>query len=58
VIARAIVSRFDGSENWSVEQKRAALIEVVETIRVTSCGKAVFVVRGGLPLQWFQREGS
>lgn len=51
-IARAIVRRFSGSENWTaVEDKRAALAEVVERIRLTDDCRAVFVVRGGLPLQ-------
>jgi hypothetical protein len=51
VISTAICERFWGSENWTIEQKRAAFAEVVERIRLTKDYKAYFVVRGGLPLQ-------
>jgi hypothetical protein len=43
-IARAIVSRFDGAETWNMEQKRAALNEIVETIRLTKCGPGLRIV--------------
>lgn len=51
-IARAILTRFEGSENWTNEQKRQALNDVVERIMINDSGNATFVVRGGLPLMY------
>src|ERR1017187_5684223 len=58
VIAAVIQNRFKGSETWDMEQKRQALIEVVERLRVgysiDDYGERretlTFVVRGGLRL--------
>ena len=50
-IAYAIAHRFDGWESWTVEQKRGALAEVVEKIRINGNNEALLTVRGGLPLQ-------
>ena len=58
VIARAIYRRFLGSENWTVEEKRAALADVVECIRITDDNKAALVVRGGLPLHNLTETGQ
>jgi hypothetical protein len=55
VIAKAICNRFWNSGNWTTEEKRAALADVVERIRIGQDNKAYFTVRGGLPLQ---RQGG
>jgi cell division protein FtsB len=49
-IARAILSRFAGSGEWTVPQKQQALAEVVERITIDEDARATFVVRGGMPI--------
>jgi hypothetical protein len=58
VITKAIVERFWNSEDWTIEEKRAALAEVVERITITEDCVAIFTVRGGLPLQRQRKLGE
>lgn len=60
LIVEAIVGRFTGATctEWTVEEKRAALSEVVERITLDHIGRAVFTVRGGLPLQRQRKIGE
>ena len=54
-IATAIGARMDAVDvNGTVQEKRAALFEVLESLTVDAQGRAVFVVRGGSPFQRVQ----
>lgn len=57
-ITTAIVERFWNSEDWTIEEKRAALAEVVEKININTECIATFTVRGGLPLQRLRKSGE
>jgi DNA invertase Pin-like site-specific DNA recombinase len=50
-LANAIEARFEGSESWDVATKINALSEIVERITIDHQHRAIFVIRGGLPLQ-------
>ena len=58
VIARAIAGRFWNTQNLTIEEKRAALAEVVERIVISDDLRATFTVRGGLPLQREQKKSG
>jgi len=57
-ITKAIVERFWNSDDWTIEEKRAALAEVIEKISITNDCVATFTVRGGLPLQRLRKAGD